>query len=49
MKSGFYRLERRNFWLFVLPALAIYVLFWIVPMLVTLPFGFIQWNGVGDC
>lgn len=48
MKSGFYRLERRNFWLFVTPALAIYMLFWIVPMLVTLPFGFIQWNGVGD-
>lgn len=48
MKTGFYRLERRSFWLFSLPALAIYVLFWIVPMLVTLPFSFIQWNGVGD-
>ena len=48
MRNGFYHLERRNFWLFVLPALAIYVLFWIVPMLITLPFGFIQWNGVGD-
>lgn len=48
MKSGFYRQDRRNFWLFIAPALAIYFLFWIVPVLVTVPFSFISWNGVGD-
>lgn len=47
MKSKFYRLERRNFWLFALPALLIYLMFWIVPMGITIPFSFISWNGVG--
>jgi raffinose/stachyose/melibiose transport system permease protein len=34
-------------WLFVLPALLIYALFVLVPMLLTLAYSFVRWNGIG--
>lgn len=34
-------------WLFVLPALLIYAVFVLVPLLLTLGYSFVRWNGIG--
>ena len=43
------RVRRETFvgWLFVLPALLMYVLFVLVPLLLTILYSFFHWNGVG--
>lgn len=46
-KSVFYKHERKCFWLFVIPAVVIYFIFWMVPILATIPFSLLKWNGVG--
>jgi ABC-type sugar transport system permease subunit len=46
MKSRSYRIERRNYWLFIAPALGLYTLLWIVPMLLNVPASFTNWNGI---
>jgi raffinose/stachyose/melibiose transport system permease protein len=35
-------------WLFVMPALLMYVVFVLVPLLLTIVYSFYKWNGVGD-
>jgi ABC-type sugar transport system permease subunit len=46
-KSVFYAQERRAFWRFSIPALIVFTAFWMLPILITIPFSLIQWNGVG--
>ena len=47
LPSGRIRREIIFGWLFVLPALIIYVVFVIVPFLSTIRYSFFKWNGVG--
>ena len=47
-KDVFYRQERKSFWLFSAPAMLIYVVFWMVPILMTIPFSMLKWNGIGQ-
>ena len=46
LRAAATRRQRRYFWTFVLPALAIYVVFWIVPLLANIPLSLTRWNGV---
>ena len=46
MRSQTYLRERRSFWLFLLPPLFVYTLFWIVPLLLNFPVSLTSWNGV---
>jgi ABC-type sugar transport system permease subunit len=46
MKTKSYKIERRNYWFFIAPALGLYTLLWIVPMLLNVPVSFTNWNGV---
>lgn len=43
-----YKQERRQFWGFSLPALIIYVAFWMIPIAITIPFSLVKWNGIGN-
>src|SRR5579864_1107912 len=45
--SGMTRREAIVRWLFVLPALLMYTLFVLVPLLLTIVYSFFHWNGVG--
>lgn len=47
-KNVFYKQERKSFWLFSLPALVVFIAFWMIPILMTIPFSLIKWNGVGS-
>lgn len=47
-KNVFYKQERKSFWLFSTPALVVYFAFWMVPILLTVPFSLIKWNGMGS-
>lgn len=47
-KNAFYKRERRSFWCFSFPALIIYSAFWVVPILLTIPFSLVKWNGLGS-
>ncbi|GAB4424032.1 MAG: sugar ABC transporter permease [Chloroflexi bacterium OHK40] len=44
-----YRVRREQVagWLFVLPALLIYAVFVLVPLLLTVGYSFVRWNGIG--
>ena len=46
--NAFYRQERKGFWLFSMPALLLYTAFWMIPILITIPFSLLKWNGVGS-
>ncbi len=35
-------------WLFVLPALVIYILFVLVPLIMSIQYSFVNWNGIGE-
>ena len=47
-KSVFYKQERKSFWLFSAPALVVYFAFWMIPILITIPFSLVKWNGIGN-
>lgn len=47
-KNVFYKQEQKSFWLFSTPALAVYSVFWMIPILITIPFSMIKWNGIGN-
>lgn len=40
------RADRRNYWLFIAPALMVYTLLWIAPMMLNVPVSFTNWNGI---
>lgn len=47
-KNIFYKQERKSFWMFSLPALVVFIAFWMIPILLTIPFSMVIWNGVGS-
>lgn len=46
-KNILYKHECIVFWRFSMPALVLFIAFWMIPILITIPFSMTTWNGIG--